>query len=487
MVVPHLRRFMQLNARRMLELEREIEDGRKMPEPKMQEPERWQLPGAGALRIVRDGKELGAWSFEELRGVVDDGNPDGLEKSLRENIEHYFGVPQQAQMLFRKDGPLLTATDFIELFLEPAPALYVFDKRDYPRGVADAGEDELWDSAAGEPGDVPSGLDPPRLPGVSPSDGTLRPPADAPRRSTRTLFVDCNGLRYDWVDLEQYTELLEVPNLEETLRQNVEHYFEVPYQRQLISDQYGPLTAEVDFRRVLENQHPYFMVEDCRSVLNVDRVRQPWCGQAALPRMAAPRPSLDRWLTADSASCNADAFAGIRPLGEDPAAPVGGRRRNERMSRSVTFSEDCINTLFDSSSVSSTGSPGSSVSFGDRVSLGSPTSSSGRSPSRTSWSVGSDGGSASAYQLVQVKLKKELDSHIFGFQVDPAANGRGLLITGIVPHGLLARWNREHPDSDLGTGDVVRSVNSVSDDPDGMLRKLVDSQEVVIRATRLPR
>mmetsp|Transcript_7430 Transcript_7430/g.21079 ORF Transcript_7430/g.21079 Transcript_7430/m.21079 type:complete len:563 (+) Transcript_7430:184-1872(+) len=89
-----------------------------------------------------------------------------------------------------------------------------------------------------------------------------RPPSTA----SRMLRIEFSGQPYDWFNLDEMSDVVRSEDFANTLRENIVHYFSVPYDCQAIYDEDGPLNAPVDFARSLQRSAPYFKVYDVRDM-----------------------------------------------------------------------------------------------------------------------------------------------------------------------------------------------------------------------------
>mmetsp|Transcript_87666 Transcript_87666/g.246256 ORF Transcript_87666/g.246256 Transcript_87666/m.246256 type:complete len:456 (-) Transcript_87666:101-1468(-) len=88
------------------------------------------------------------------------------------------------------------------------------------------------------------------------------------RRPTqpRMLRVEYKGQPYDWFNLDDLGELVQAPDFANTLRENIAHYFGVPFECQVVFDEAGILTSGVDYARALRSMKPCLEVCDMREM-----------------------------------------------------------------------------------------------------------------------------------------------------------------------------------------------------------------------------
>lgn len=84
--------------------------------------------------------------------------------------------------------------------------------------------------------------------------------------ASRMLRVEFKGQPYDWFNLEEMGDVVRSEDFTNTLRENVVHYFSVPYDCQAIFDEEGLLSTAVDFARALQSVNPYLRVYDTREM-----------------------------------------------------------------------------------------------------------------------------------------------------------------------------------------------------------------------------
>eukprot|EP00747_Dinoflagellata_sp_TGD_P021923 gnl/TRDRNA2_/TRDRNA2_128787_c0_seq2.p1 gnl/TRDRNA2_/TRDRNA2_128787_c0~~gnl/TRDRNA2_/TRDRNA2_128787_c0_seq2.p1 ORF type:complete len:515 (+),score=53.50 gnl/TRDRNA2_/TRDRNA2_128787_c0_seq2:79-1545(+) len=82
----------------------------------------------------------------------------------------------------------------------------------------------------------------------------------------RMLRVEFKGEPFDWLDLDDLGDAVQAPDFTHTLRENIAHYFGVPFDCQAIYDEDGVLSTTVDFSRALKSIRPNLRVYDVRAM-----------------------------------------------------------------------------------------------------------------------------------------------------------------------------------------------------------------------------
>jgi len=80
------------------------------------------------------------------------------------------------------------------------------------------------------------------------------------------LRIEFKNQPYDWFNLDDMGDVVRSDDFANTLRENIVHYFSVPYDCQVVFDEDGLLNAPVDFSRSLQRIAPYFRVYDAREM-----------------------------------------------------------------------------------------------------------------------------------------------------------------------------------------------------------------------------
>lgn len=82
----------------------------------------------------------------------------------------------------------------------------------------------------------------------------------------RMLRIEFKNQPYDWFNLDDMGDIVRSEDFANTLRENIAHYFAIPYDCQAIFDEEGLLSAGADFSRSLQRNQPYFRVYDVREM-----------------------------------------------------------------------------------------------------------------------------------------------------------------------------------------------------------------------------
>mmetsp|Transcript_103549 Transcript_103549/g.291453 ORF Transcript_103549/g.291453 Transcript_103549/m.291453 type:complete len:609 (-) Transcript_103549:194-2020(-) len=92
------------------------------------------------------------------------------------------------------------------------------------------------------------------------------PTSMAQAAQTRMLRIEFKNQPYDWFNLDEMGDIVRSEDFSNTLRENIVHYFTVPFDCQAIFDEDGMLNAPIDFARSLQRMQPYFKVYDVREL-----------------------------------------------------------------------------------------------------------------------------------------------------------------------------------------------------------------------------
>jgi len=309
--------------------------------------------------------------------------------------------------------------------------------------------------------------------------------------AVRMLRVEFKGQPYDWFNLEEMGTLLRTEDFAHTLRENINHYFNVPFDNQAVFDEDGLLVAPVDFARSLQHPRPYFRVYDTREM-----------PQDLKDQTSARLSSLAYEVTKAQRSFGShDVQMNGTNSGSDVAAQAAGGLpvspwpvRDYQPSSSLA---DRLSAHGSASSVTVTQSQpyGSSQSIPPRNvgpssvqavpprdtngTLGTPRAQGGYQPAPCGQAAPQQSySSLRTYDVggtMDVTLSKDHSSgraERFGFANVPAPDGRSLQISWIDGNGLLAMWNQAHPDKQVREGDVILSVNSRSENLEAMRSQL---------------
>jgi len=90
----------------------------------------------------------------------------------------------------------------------------------------------------------------------------------SPTRTGRMLRVEFKGQPYDWFSLDDMGSLIQSEEFASTLKENINHYFNVPFDDQAVFDEEGILVSPIDFKRALQHPRPYFRVYNLRELPN---------------------------------------------------------------------------------------------------------------------------------------------------------------------------------------------------------------------------
>lgn len=82
----------------------------------------------------------------------------------------------------------------------------------------------------------------------------------------RMLRIEYKGQPYDWFNLDEMGDIVRTNDFANTLRENITHYFGVPFEHQVIYDEEGILSSMVDFSRALRSVRPWLRVYDTREM-----------------------------------------------------------------------------------------------------------------------------------------------------------------------------------------------------------------------------
>jgi hypothetical protein len=81
------------------------------------------------------------------------------------------------------------------------------------------------------------------------------------------LRIEYKGQPYDWFNLDEMGDIVRTIDFSNTLRENITHYFGVPYEYQAIYDEEGLLTSMLDFARALRSVRPWLRIYDAREMM----------------------------------------------------------------------------------------------------------------------------------------------------------------------------------------------------------------------------
>lgn len=80
------------------------------------------------------------------------------------------------------------------------------------------------------------------------------------------LRIEYKGQPYDWFNLDEMGEIVRTSDFSSTLRENIAHYFGVPFDCQAVYDEEGMLSSVSDFARALHSTRPWLRVHDIRDM-----------------------------------------------------------------------------------------------------------------------------------------------------------------------------------------------------------------------------
>lgn len=300
----------------------------------------------------------------------------------------------------------------------------------------------------------------------------------------RMLRVEFKGQPYDWFNLDEMGDVLRTEDFANTLRENIVHYFNVPFDFQAISDEEGPLCSATDFARTLKSARPCLQVWDIREIpqdvkeqlthklayitFEVNRYQRNLGimggGPPASPRQQPP--PMGSWAEGQQQ----------RPVSPWPVrAEPSAASLADRLVSNGTMPQQQQPFYGAGPPVLPGGAPGTWPS--NCGSRGMATAN-GAPPLRQ-YDMGmrqpgwqQERSVISGLEVVLSKDPMDRDNSRFGFANVPATNGRALLITWVDPSGLLGKWNREHPDRVVHEGDIILSVNSATEDVEAMRQQL---------------
>lgn len=248
--LPVLIRFLELNWTRVKELEQLHEKKDQVIASLQKEREelrkRSEEPWGKRHRLLQvecHGQHFEWLDLDENEGLLSD--PDFV-LNLQDNIEHYFDIPHEHQVLCDQAGPLQSDADIIRACMGVEPQLQVHDARELPK------DDSLH---------------------LQQTDRM------APR--SRIVQVHFNGKRFDWFDVESnLAEIFNCDDPEGAIRDNLAHYFGVPAELQLVStSEHGvPLQGAAAFYASLQAPRPVLWLYNAEQFQATGRspVQSPW-------------------------------------------------------------------------------------------------------------------------------------------------------------------------------------------------------------------
>lgn len=326
------------------------------------------------------------------------------------------------------------------------------------------------------------------------------------------LRIEYKGQPYDWFNLDDMGEIVRSDDFANTLRENIVHYFALPYDYQAIFDEEGMLHAPVDFTRSLQRLHPYFRVYDSRDLPSdvrdmairkleavmdgASRAQRALCmgqrgasgrdagayGAAASPctgggcvgagagLMGTPRGAVG--------GCRPSCYGNV-PNGCGPGLASGGASDRSLSPRTAPAIPSGFGGAQQPASALGKGAGMAAQCNGCAAGLAVPANSYAMGGSVAS-APGSCGGAsrlgcgapppgpADAYE---VRLVKAGPDDRYNFANVPTADGRALQVTWVDDAGLLGAWNRGSP-RQVREGDIIVEVNGLCGDAEAMRMQL---------------
>eukprot|EP00929_Paragymnodinium_shiwhaense_P096051 TRINITY_DN5749_c0_g1_i1.p1 TRINITY_DN5749_c0_g1~~TRINITY_DN5749_c0_g1_i1.p1 ORF type:complete len:531 (+),score=100.71 TRINITY_DN5749_c0_g1_i1:141-1733(+) len=86
-------------------------------------------------------------------------------------------------------------------------------------------------------------------------------------QGVRMLRLEFKGQPYDWFNVDDMGDVVRSGDFANTLRENIAHYFGVPFECQAVFDEEGLLTTVVDYVRALQSVKPCLQVYDIRDMM----------------------------------------------------------------------------------------------------------------------------------------------------------------------------------------------------------------------------
>eukprot|EP00930_Biecheleria_cincta_P100217 TRINITY_DN91840_c0_g1_i1.p1 TRINITY_DN91840_c0_g1~~TRINITY_DN91840_c0_g1_i1.p1 ORF type:complete len:343 (+),score=51.29 TRINITY_DN91840_c0_g1_i1:66-1094(+) len=325
---------------------------------------------------------------------------------------------------------------------------------------------------------------------------SMTSPGASPQNAvpSRMLRVEYKNQPYDWFNLDDVGHMVRSEDFAHTLRENINHYFNVPFENQVIFDEDGILFSAVDFARALQQSRPYFRVYDSREMTQdlreqsmqklrkmAEDLRQVTQALGAAPPVtsmpASPWPTRgDRAPSslADRVTSTGLGTSQTLPVGDSayiPQSTVMAQTGNYHGMNSQNAQMPLANgpgkAAFSNSSAAGgfLGTPRTQEPSAFGVRGAPPTQLLGGGPA---------GWQSSAGQI-EIALHKDRRNGLdkFGFANVPTPDGRCLQITMIEQHFLLDSWNRMQPqDRQIRPNDIIVSVNNVTGNYENMREQL---------------
>lgn len=272
--------------------------------------------------------------------------------------------------------------------------------------------------------------------------------------SARMLRVEFRGQPYDWFDLDELGDLVWSDDFAGTLRENIVHYFGVPYDCQAIYDEDGLLSTRLDVTRALHRAQPYFRVHDVRGMpadLCERTARELAASIAEIGRcqrmfgISGPRAENG------GGACVAVETAGkaLLPVSPWPERRVPSPPRGGGLLQLSPAHGGSLLQLSPAGHLATNGG----AAHPERLRVDSA-------------------GPARPRPCLEVVLSKPPGGDRFGFANVPAPGVAALAVTWIDPNGLLAQLNQSLPEPSVREGDTILAVNGVGGSTDAMQAQL---------------
>uniref|UniRef100_A0A7S4QZL7 PDZ domain-containing protein n=1 Tax=Alexandrium monilatum TaxID=311494 RepID=A0A7S4QZL7_9DINO len=370
---------------------------------------------------------------------------------------------------------------------------------------------------------------------------TIPPPPPTGTLPPRMLRVEFKGQPYDWFNLDEMGELVRSEDFVNTLRENIVHYFSVPYDCQVVFDEEGVLSTAADFARALKGSRPCIQVWDVREMPQDLREQAAQKLAVAAAEVARSQRTLNAFPGRAGGGSRPLSPWPVRVAGQveaEPAAPCQGGPASvgalgprlvgvgPAQEPRASFADRLAvggtppvppplaagpypagphplamsaRPMMPAGLVGPSLLPGTAGSWVPAVMGGSvppppmpmePVSVlPGSAPGLRQYDVGmrppwQDPSLALSKECMEVTLTKDLSdaNSRFGFANVPSVDGRHLLVTWVDVNGLLARWNRSYPERGVREGDLICAVNGAMDDVEAMRLQLQhDAVRMLVR------
>mmetsp|Transcript_103305 Transcript_103305/g.292680 ORF Transcript_103305/g.292680 Transcript_103305/m.292680 type:complete len:333 (+) Transcript_103305:299-1297(+) len=291
-------------------------------------------------------------------------------------------------------------------------------------------------------------------------------PTLAPRGgSPRMLRIEHQGQPFDWFNLDEMGDVVRSADFVNTLRENIVHYFSIPYEWQVIYDDEGLLCTAVDFARAFQSVRPCLRVFDIREMPQGMREQATQKLATILVQVGQSHQTLKRFTdpgaAIDVAACNGGGGPAPRPMSPWPLRETHGVLGNHVVvgEAGPPFQHHALPAL----------APGDMAAYAAGT---KPTLPPYDANVRFAW----QDQPVSSLGCIEVMLSKNFGGPVradrFGFANVPTTDGRGLLVTWIDAQGLLGTWNRAYPAKAVYRGDIVISANGVSGESEAVRAQL---------------